>query len=574
VTRSASIPQYSAGFEHDPDDIEVVREGPESDFGRYRLCYQLAAGGMATVYLARAVGPGGVERPVAIKRIHPHLAKRRAFVEMFMDEARIASRINHPNICTVLDFGQHDGSYYLAMEHLLGESLNSVIHFIARREDLLGSTRWRALSARIIADACEGLHAAHRLKDSDGRPLEVVHRDLSLHNIFVTYAGAVKVLDFGIAKAATKLHRTSEGTVKGTYAYVAPEQFVGGDVDRRADVWGLGVCLWELCTGTRLFRRATEMETMLAVCSDPIPSPRTVRPDVPEALAAVIMRALSRDREERFPSARAMSQALTAFLHGCDEPTGLAELEEWMESLFGDARTTRQELAASVLSGKVLSVDPIHAQTTQLGARTDTGRSEVRVRGAAAPATAPAATPTSVPRRATWMLALAVPVAIVLGLGLALLVVGLEEGPEANPTLPAAAADSDPSPPAAPPPEPAPATVPPSSVAPREEPPNPVPETAPPAVERPVARRTGMRVRASMRAQVVEGFGSVNVSTPGGWADIYERGRNLGRSPRQVRLSAGRHVLALRPFGRTPAVRRTVEVHADSVVRLAVPVSP
>jgi len=231
LSRSESIPRYSAGFEIDTGEIEVVQDGAESEFGRYRLCYQLAAGGMATVYLARAVGPGGVQRPVALKRIHPHLAKRRAFVEMFLDEARIASRINHPNVCTVLDFGEHEGSYYLAMEHLLGESLNSVIHFIARREDLLGSTRWRALAARIIADACEGLHAAHRLKDPEGRPLEVVHRDMSLHNIFVTYAGAVKVLDFGIAKlldaALSPLVATRSGALIGTPLYMSPEQAAG-----------------------------------------------------------------------------------------------------------------------------------------------------------------------------------------------------------------------------------------------------------------------------------------------------------------------------------------------------------
>ena len=555
-------------FEAEEEHAELVYDPREQDFGRYRLCYQLAAGGMATVFLARAIGPGGVERLVAIKRIHQHLARRRALVEMFLDEARIASRINHPNVCMVLDFGEHQGAYFLAMEYLLGEPLNRVASTVAKRPDLLDARRWRAVAARIIADAAEGLYAAHRLKDEHGRPLEVVHRDVSLHNLFVTYAGVAKILDFGIAKAATQVHQTHSGSFKGTYAYMAPEQFVGGEVDSRTDIWGLGVCLWELCAGTRLFRRESQMQTMLAVCSDPIPLPQTVQPNVPEELATIIMRALSRDREQRYPTARAMSQALGEYLRGSGERTGIAELEEWMAELFGAQRTTKLERVESVIAQGAPVSGSIHERATQLEGAAETTTSVVRL-----------ARP-RLPPLVLWLIAAALPAAIALGVAATFLVMRLGEDdvPTASNGEVAAGPGSDGpnqldrSPPAglarpepARPEEPVPAIA--TEVVHEEE---PVEGDATPA-----AQVGPVRARPQPRTTTPEaaGFGHVNVSTPGGWAEIYEGGRLIGRSPRQIRLSQGRHLIELRPFGRAPGLRRTVQVPADRVVRLSVPVS-
>jgi serine/threonine-protein kinase len=208
---------------------------------------------MASVYLARCDSEHGSGRLVAVKLIHPHLANDREFIEMFMDEAELASQIRHPNVCAVLDYALRQDESYLVMEHLTGESLMSVGRRIERSKDL-DPQRLARCVARVLADACEGLHAAHELTDVDGEPLHVVHRDVSPENVFVTYDGIAKVMDFGVAAAAHKRHRTLTGVVKGKFASVAPECLKGRKPDRRADVWGIGVIAWELLTGQRLFR--------------------------------------------------------------------------------------------------------------------------------------------------------------------------------------------------------------------------------------------------------------------------------------------------------------------------------
>src|SRR5688500_11115580 len=169
---------------------------------------------MASVYLARAVGPGGFTRPVAIKRIHPHLARKKRLVSMFLDEARIAARVNHPNVCAIFDFGEMDGSYFITMEYLVGASLGRLVASVVANDPArLDDAQWHALTARIVADVAEGLHAAHELGDDHGKPLGVVHRDVSPQNVFVTFDGAVKVVDFGIALARDRLQQTETGTV-------------------------------------------------------------------------------------------------------------------------------------------------------------------------------------------------------------------------------------------------------------------------------------------------------------------------------------------------------------------------
>jgi serine/threonine-protein kinase len=345
-----SIDGFSGTGEEDEEERPVeLRSEPERRFGKYTLVYRIASGGMATVYLGREQGPHGFDRPVAIKRIHPHLQSRRAFVDMFLDEARIAARINHPNVCTVLDFGAAEDTYYIALEYLVGVPLHRLISVVAHDAQRLRSPKWQALAARIIADAAEGLHAAHELRDGKGELLHVVHRDVSPQNLFVTFDGVVKVVDFGVARSRARIHQTATGTVKGKLSYMAPEHAVGATIDRRADVWSLGVCLWEALSGRRLFKRKNEMEVILAIREGSIPRLSMLVPDVPPMLEEIVVQALDRDVELRFPTTRALGVALQAFLKSQPEATGLAELAEWMTDLFARERSERLGMLSATL---------------------------------------------------------------------------------------------------------------------------------------------------------------------------------------------------------------------------------
>ena len=315
------------------------RSAPER-IGRYELCFELASGGMASVYLARAGGAPGFQKLVALKRIHAHLATEKEYVEMFLDEAHIASRITHANVCSVFDFGEADGEYFIAMEYLVGEPLSRVHRRVVANAEQRSSPLLPSRMARIIAQAAEGLHAAHELKDADGESLNVVHRDVSAENLFVTYDGDTQVVDFGIAHARQRVHHTEAGQVKGTFPYMAPEQMTAAIVDRRVDVWALGAVLWELLTLRRLFLRDTDVNTMYAVLSGEIRPPSEYRKDVPPELDEIVMKALQRNPDERWQSAREMGKALRRFLAKQEDLVGPAEIAEWMAELFpnGEAR--------------------------------------------------------------------------------------------------------------------------------------------------------------------------------------------------------------------------------------------
>jgi serine/threonine-protein kinase len=315
--------------------------------GRYRVMRDLAAGGMARVYLAVV---DGLDKLVALKVIHPNLAQEESFVRMFLDEARIASSICHRNVCSVFDFGEQDGYYFIAMEYLAGQTLREVMLRLRgaspeERERYVGYVTY------VIAEACEGLHAAHETLGHDERPLEIVHRDVSPHNLFITYDGNVSVVDFGIARAANRLQQTATGMIKGKFSYMAPEQVRQGDVDRRADVWSLGVCLWECLTRQRLFQRATQAETLMSVLADPIRPPSQIDPRLPPELDAVVMRALNRDLRERYASARELGRDLAAFCRGSELAVGPLELELWMGQLFADEITRKKRLVRLAREG-------------------------------------------------------------------------------------------------------------------------------------------------------------------------------------------------------------------------------
>jgi tRNA A-37 threonylcarbamoyl transferase component Bud32 len=337
--------------EVDSAPVEVDSLGPQLPLrlGRYTLCEELGAGGMATVYLARMELDAGVTKLVALKTIHRHLARERAFVDMFLDEAKIASRVNHPNVCTTFDFGQIGGTYVLAMEYLIGEPLVDVINRAAAdaTDEVLEVIPF--LAARVIADAAEGLHAAHAAAGADGRPLGVVHRDVSPQNLFVTYEGSVKVVDFGCAKAFERVSQTQNGVLKGKLAYAAPEQIRNEDVDARADVWGLGVCLWETLTLSSLFHRDDgALAVAQAVVQDEIPRPEDGRPWVPEAVADIAMKCLQRNPQDRYATARELGRELRGFITDSGVTLDSAELAEWMDFLFQDRAGKLQQRAREV----------------------------------------------------------------------------------------------------------------------------------------------------------------------------------------------------------------------------------
>jgi serine/threonine-protein kinase len=309
--------------------------------GRYELRFRLASGGMASVYLAKSKGHASFEKWVAVKVIAPQLATDKSFVRMFLDEARLVARLNHPNICAVLDFGEADATYYLAMEYLHGESLSTLIKSALK----IGAPLPVPVACRIVADAARGLHAAHELKLSDGRLANVVHRDVSPQNIFVLYDGVTKVVDFGIARSVDRTaERTSTGMIKGKLAYMAPEQLRGIEPDRRVDVFALGVVLWECITGKRLFQRNVEAATMCAVLQDPIPAPSSVAPGIAAELDAIIERALCRNPDERFQSAAELARELDRFVAARGLPAGPDEVSDLMKQHFADRIAQRDKL--------------------------------------------------------------------------------------------------------------------------------------------------------------------------------------------------------------------------------------
>lgn len=316
--------------------------------GHYRLCLEIATGGMSTVYLARAVDGVGIRGFVAIKCLKPQLAGDPEFVAMFDDEVRIASRIRHPNVCQVLDYGEHAGVRYLAMELLAGRTVAAVRRELANQLDAWPRAQHAGLVARMIADAAEGLHAAHELTDAREQPLQIVHRDVSPENLFLGFDGNVKVMDFGVASARLQHHQTQPGALKGKYCYLAPEALHGRPVDRRADVWGLGVVAWELLTGRRLFERDNDVKTLRAITEMKLQAPSAARPGIPQALDAVVMRALERDPNRRYPTARELARALTCFLADERLAIGLADLSELADKLFPSGRACERQMLDTV----------------------------------------------------------------------------------------------------------------------------------------------------------------------------------------------------------------------------------
>lgn len=284
------------------DPVVLERPPARRLVGRYELLQRLGHGGMATVYLGRATGKAGFEKLVAVKVIHPHLGQEPEFVEMFLDEARIAARLHHPHVVEILDLGEDAGEFYMVMEYVEGSTLSSLLRCL-RREDAYLSV---PSMMRIVADACEGLAAAHELRDPDGQPYRLVHRDVSPQNLLVSLDGWVKVMDFGIMKAAGKRSNTLTGQLRGKLAYMAPEQAQSRQLDRRTDLFALGAVLWEMCTNRRLFAADTDAKTIEKVTRCEVPSVLELRPDLPPEIDHILRRALARDPDDRYATAEEM----------------------------------------------------------------------------------------------------------------------------------------------------------------------------------------------------------------------------------------------------------------------------
>ena len=336
--------------------------------GKYRLIAELGHGGMAEVFLAVVQGPAGFNKLVVIKQIRPQLAEDPEFLGMFLDEARLAARLSHPNVVQTNEVGHEGNRYFIAMEYLEGQPLNRVIHRALRGLALpppsvptstpvpvpasvpssirevqtlpgSGSTPPSAglslaMHLKIISDALSGLHHAHELTDYDGTPLNVVHRDVTPHNVFVTYDGQVKVVDFGIAKALNSSAETRTGVLKGKVAYMAPEQAQGERVDRRADIFSMGVMLWEAATGKRLWKGVPDITILQRLMVGEIPTPRSVNPDVSERLEAIVMKAIAHRREDRYATALDLQADLDDFIDSLKERVTSRELGKLVAAAF------------------------------------------------------------------------------------------------------------------------------------------------------------------------------------------------------------------------------------------------
>lgn len=328
------------------DDESVVIEALKPGFAldRYELLCEIASGGMATVWLARMRGKRGFEKLFAVKTIKSELSDDPHFEEMFLDEARIASNIQHPNVAQIIDLGEKDGVLYIVMEWVDGESLAKVRRFAGKK----GVRVPLGIALRVLADACAGLHAAHELEGAEGQNLGIVHRDVSPQNILIAASGAVKVIDFGVAKAENRLApKTHSGIIKGKLQYMAPEQALGRSYDRRVDVWAIGACLYELLHD-RLPVEAEGQLELLRKLTEGV-KPRPIDKDLPAAVAGVLMRALSPDPGARYPTCAALRGDLQSAMKELALPSSPEDVVAFLKSALPERAKTRNQMVTDAL---------------------------------------------------------------------------------------------------------------------------------------------------------------------------------------------------------------------------------
>lgn len=371
---------------------------PDRMVGRYRVYSELAAGGMATVHLGCLLGPGGFSKLVAIKRLHQEFAAEPEFVSMFLDEARLASTIHHPNVVASLDVVAEQGELLVVMEYVHGETLAGLLRLARQKSERVPLP----VAVRVLCDALEGLHAAHTASLA-GRCLDIVHRDVSPQNIMVGADGNSRVLDFGIAKAALRSQVTSAGTVRGKVAYMSPEQVQGQTLDARTDVFAAGVVLWEALTGRRLFYSSDAQEAVAMLLKRPIPAPSAFNAAVGPELDRVVQKALHRDLRERYQTAHDFVEGLRkASIEG-----SRSEVAAWVNRLAAESLAERQELLHELESSA------IHERPVSLLATPGAGlhlvpahqRDSVQTQATTVTSVMPQGQTSSTSRRAPWAFA-------------------------------------------------------------------------------------------------------------------------------------------------------------------------
>jgi len=548
--------------------------------GSYQLCLRIASGGMATVYLAMYRGTDGLQRPVAVKLIHPHLAKHAEFVEMFFDEAQLAACIDHPGVCALYDFGRTRDSYFLAMEYLVGETFERLGSVLQGRSRATTMMRTPFFVSRLVADVSEALHAVHEARDEEGRPLEIVHRDVTPHNLFVLYDGSVRVTDFGIARSRDRVHQTQSGVLKGKIGYMAPEQLGQEPVDRRVDVWSVGVVLWELLANERLFSAPSVAATVDAVQNRVVRPPSQVNPFVPATLDDIALRALERDRSKRYQTTRELALDLEMFLSTRKDTVPAAEVTDWLDGLFPGEGVRRRDLVSRTRGMVPTSMPPPPLAVPAKEEVSDSvtlprlRRSRPRI--------------SLVNNR----LARAVGSVLFLALSVFALYAALAHRPAqrapVSTALPVSVAEASTAVPSTPPPvarvdAPAPMQAP-APVAPLAE----APVAAAPELKRaepakaPTVARAPVRVPAvrpqvpaaasappapaepvsETAAPVVRGQVFVSVNEP---AEVFFRGKRLGRAPLGITLPVGTQTLELQPVSGGPPVSVPVDVKYGAV---------
>ena len=543
---------------------------------------------MAEVYLAEQTGAGGFKKRVAIKRILPQFAEDPKFLEMFLDEARLAALFHHPNLIQIYELGEIEGLPSMVMEYVRGLSLSEII----KRAHAAGQPKIPpGIAARLLVQACEGLDYAHGFRDPEtDQPLGLVHRDVSPQNILLSREGIAKVMDFGIAKAAGNLHHTSTGTLKGKLAYMPPEQLNGKTLDRRADVWALGVVLYELLAGRRPFVGDSEASVFRAILMEPLPPLEELAEEVPSPLRTIVNGALAREVENRTPSAGAMAKQLEDWLTASGDRTSIGEVAEWLAPLLP------QTAAGATPGGPQLTPSNLAMPAAQTRIAAPTVRSSLAAQRAATELEPPLgaqrrlaldegeSTVTAAPARARggrWVAGGALLAAAVVSIAF-LARDRLFPPPVAPPVaeLPAAIA-------VAPPTRPAPAVptavVPAAAPAPSGTSQPPVAPVAPPPVasgaEGPTRPAKRAAVRSHHAARRTEGGSRLAAMGEGGgtgelvintepWSRVYVDGREIGDTPLpKVPLSAGRHLLVCKNPDNGLVHRETIVIRAGEPTR-------
>jgi serine/threonine-protein kinase len=336
-------------------------------FGKYTLINRIAVGGMAEIFLARQEGLEGFEKTICIKRIRPHLSSQVSFVRMFLNEAKLAAQLNHPNIVQIYDLGRIGESYFIAMEYIHGRDMSRCIP----KAEKIGIQFPLVYALKVVTSICEGLYFAHNRTDAYGKPLNIVHRDITPENVMVSFNGTVKILDFGIAKATSQIEQTRAGEIKGKLSYMSPEQCMGKPLDHRSDIFSLGVIAYEWITGYKLFTGENEMAILKAIIDGKIYPPSYFKEDVPEAVERILMKALEKDREKRYQSAWDFQYDVDQFLATQEFTPSNIHLSNFMKQLFSDEAEAEQQLLQRVATAEHVPDDVMEPEEVGATALTE-----------------------------------------------------------------------------------------------------------------------------------------------------------------------------------------------------------